>query len=200
MGKLNDFNLQYCIDRYNTRSLVETGTGVGNSIRYALQFPFLRLDSCEIVSSQAAVLRETFGIEPRVNIVCAESAQFLRTLLSSDLVSEDPILFYLDAHYPGSDLGLSPYDAEQKINLRLPLERELRAIKECRPKGRDVIIADDLRIYKRANFDSKNLDEIGLGHIGQYNDAKFAYELFLESHTIEESIHDTGYLIFLPKG
>lgn len=199
MGKLNDFNLQYFIDTYKTERLIETGTGVGNSLLHALTFPFLRIDSCEIVTEQALRLKEKFANEPRVHIAAQESAEFLCTLLRDEMAAPDPILFYLDAHYPGSDLGLRPYDAEESAVLRLPLESELRMIKEYRPYAKDVIIADDLRIYKRGAFESKNLDEIGLAHIGQYNNAQFAYDLFGGTHEIEEFAHDTGYLLLVPR-
>src|SRR5215469_8383020 len=123
---------------------IETGTGRGAGIKAAQQFGFKYIISVEIEPSIAGAVREKFSSDPRVEVICGDSCYTLSELLCRDFRDCDPV-FWLDAHFPGSDvLGLS-YDNEPNPRVRLPLFDEIQVIKHYRPNS--VVLIDDLRMY-----------------------------------------------------
>ena len=197
MGCLSFFNLQEIIDKYNTTVFIETGLGYGSGLKYAQQFNFRILVSTEILADHAEhMYRTEFNDDVRVFIRAGNSYEILDQMLAVNYADEN-IYFWLDAHYPGGDLGRNNYDYEQDIDVRLPLEKELEVIHKHRSNRQDVIIADDLRIYERGPYTSKNLDEIGLGHIAKYNSDHFSK--YQEKYKITKLYHDTGFVVMEPK-
>ena len=199
MSSLSFLNLEPYFKRYGVRHFVETGSGEGGGISYAIKFPFVSIYSTEILKDQAEKLNQQFSGDGRVTVVGGSSVTTLDLLLPNLNLKGGTILFWLDAHYPGGDLGRNSYDYEQDLDLRLPLEKELETIRRHRLKlgFRDVIICDDLRIYERGPFTSKNLDEIGLRHIGKY-DSGFL-DAWSGTHNIIKLYEDTGIVIMEPK-
>src|SRR5207244_971424 len=110
----------------------------------------------EIMAGEVERLKPAFAGEPRVNLFAGPSPDVLRQLLGQIPM---PIVFWLDAHYPGAHHNALTYDAVSEQYLRLPLEHELAVIKELRGGQRDVILIDDLRIYERDHFEWGNLSE-----------------------------------------
>src|SRR5207248_10586708 len=108
------------------------------------------------------------------------------------------IIFWLDAHFPGGHHHLARLDAEGDPSVRLPLESELRTIRQARPGRRDVILIDDLRIYEDDQFEWGNLRQIGLENIAHYN-SRFLYALFADTHDARRFLNHSGYLALLPK-
>ncbi len=192
MGVIYFFNLQEFIDIFNLNIFIESGTGEGDGIDYAIRFSFKKIYSIEYIDEVAKRAKERFPDE-RVRIIEGDSSTWFRRFLP--LLQGDNILFWLDAHFPGLD-----HTRENKImnvpnNINTPLENELRAIKSVRPNNRDVIIIDDLRIYINGNYE---LGNIPFGEpVGNID---FVYELFDNTHNIEICNSHTGYLILLPKG
>ena len=45
MGHLQAFNVQEMINKFNIQGYIETGTGIGDSLSYALKFSFKKLYS-----------------------------------------------------------------------------------------------------------------------------------------------------------
>ena len=159
-----------------------------------MEFPFNQIFSTEIVKSQADKLNRKFCKDTRVVILHGNSPEVLRKILPK---IDHNILFWLDAHYPGADLGLCRHDSEQDIDIRLPLERELDIIFELRKGFQDVIICDDLRIYERADIENYNIDEFQYGKI-----TKFGLDFldkFKEKSTVNKIYRNEGYIEIVPK-
>ena len=108
----------------------------------------------------------------------------------------DPILFFLDAHFPGADFGLAGYEDETNEDIRIPLQKEMETIVSLRGADikKDVFIIDDLRIYEDGPYEAGpwELKEKLGGH-----GIEFVYDLFAATHYIEKDYHhlcfqDTG--------
>lgn len=196
MGKLSDFNLSQWVNTHKV--FVESGTGRGDGLRYAMGHNFSHLYSTEIVTDLFNHLVPDFAADSRVKLFNMHAPEFLDSLFANYVSPSEPIVYFSDAHYPASDVYGVPFDSEKDIDKRLPLQKELEVFKKHGRKN-DVIIVDDLRIYRRCPSPVHNLDDIGLGHIAQYNDARFVYDLFEETHNIQEIYADTGYLLIVPK-
>lgn len=198
MSALRDLNIAQYIEKYNVKYLIETGTGRGDAIKYASRFPFKKIVSTEIDLDQVNILKNEFKGDGRIVILGGNSPDLLEKEFSTNSYDE-PILFWLDSHFPYADLGKAAFDDEKDLSVRLPLSKELQSIYNHRVmKGfRDVILADDLRIYAKGPFKAGNLDSMGLDHIGSYN-LDFLKK-FEDSHTIRFSYEDTGIITMLPK-
>jgi hypothetical protein len=195
MGHLYFFNLPHLIQQYNARAFVETGTGFGFGVHHASQFPFNLIVSVEILAAEVERLRPPFADDKRIHLIAGQSPTVLRQVLPQ---IQSPIIFWLDAHFPGAHHHEQSYDATAQQQVRLPLESELQVIKELRPDGKDVILIDDLRIYEQDNFQYGNLSDLGLSHVAKYN-TTFLYTMFADTHHPQRFLQHTGYLALLPK-
>jgi hypothetical protein len=131
MGTLRSFNLQPFMEQFGCRYLFETGTGIGDGLAYAAYYAFERLWSVEIHPEVAATARDRFVGDPRIQILEQTSEDALSALLPT-IDRGKPILFWLDAHFPGADFGYASYKDETNLERRLPLERELALIGKLR--------------------------------------------------------------------
>lgn len=161
---------------------------------YALQVPFDRIISVEIIEEIAAKARSLFKPKENVEIIHADSVSAMKDYLP--LLTANTI-FWLDAHFPGADAGLADYENTNNENLRLPLNDELKLIKECRGKYQDVLILDDLRIYENGPFQNGPAPSNVLPKGSR--DSNFIYQNFEDTHYIFKSYLDEGYIILLPK-
>lgn len=191
---LKHINLSNFIQRYNVKTFVESGTGRGDGLFNALKFPFESYYSIEIMEDQIESLRRMFKNSKNVTILPGISFEVFEEILPK---IDNNIFFWLDAHYPGADLGLKGFEDERDLDVRLPLSKEIETISRLRAGFKDVIVCDDLRIYEKGPFQSKNLEEIGLGHIARYDVDPFF--LLAETHEITKLSIDTGMAICLPK-
>lgn len=198
MGHLRVFDLSALRLRYGCRHFVETGTGTGDSLAYAACSKFDSLFSIEIHPEIAAAARSKLQKDTRIRIEVGKSGDVLPELLAH-LPPEEPILFWLDAHFPGADFGLARYDAEPNLQVRLPLEQELEIIRSIRPGGDDVILIDDLRIYEQGPFTNGNIPDWAQTLAPDMRHVRFVDRLFTESHLIERRYEDEGYLVLLPR-
>lgn len=197
MGVLFNFSLTKLISE-GFDTLVETGTGTGTAVDYGLKSGFKRIFSTEIMPDQAMRLQERYKENPEVQIYNLYSPNFLDTLFREDIIKkDDKCIFWLDAHYPGGDLGYNSYGHEQDLFKRLPLEKELETLLAYK-RANDIIIIDDLRIYEHGPFEDKNLDEIGHTDISRY-DAPDFLGLWKNTHNIQKLYTHTGYVILKPK-
>jgi hypothetical protein len=194
MGFINRFDLNRLIQEYSIINFFETGTWKGDAVAYALQFPFKKIISAEIVGSLAIEAEDRFRQEPRVIIISGDSSQALSNMLPG---LEGNIIFWLDAHFPGADAGLVNYDAEQDEDIRLPLERELEVISKLRSGYNDILIIDDLRVYEEGPFENgaAPLDTLPK----KSPNLDFAGQLFGETHFVLKSYQNEGYMLLLPK-
>jgi hypothetical protein len=195
MGSLYFFNLPLLMQKHGVRAFIETGTGYGFGVYEAQRHPFEIIVSIEIMAAEVERLKPAFAGDPRVNLFAGPSAEVLRQVLPQIPM---PIVFWLDAHFPGAHHKDMSYDAVQENEMRLPLQSELQVIKDLRGDRRDVILIDDLRIYERDNFEWGNMSDAGLEHVAQY-DSNFLYSIFQDTHEAQRFLNHSGYLALLPK-
>lgn len=169
---------------------VETGTGRGASVEWALDQGFDHIFSVDIHEPTYLAAKEKFANRANVTLHHASSIDFLTEMCKLD----GEILFFLDAHFPGS--FFDHIDLSRGTNeINWPLEQEIRLIKSLRPSNRDTILIDDLRIYETGPFTSgacpkdlvllKSMDEI--------------CSVFLDTHSLERSYGQEGYVLLSPK-
>lgn len=153
MGALHHFNIRHLAPKHGCRRFIETGTAHGHGLDYARrQNRFDRLDSIECHAPTAGLARERFAAYPHVHIHHGDSPAVLRDLLA--LAAAEPVFFWLDAHFPGADIGAAGFDAEPDPAKRWPLQGELDAIAAVPDIARPaVILIDDLRIYTGQGWD-----------------------------------------------
>ena len=189
MGLLQQFDLSKHID---TRSVfIETGTANGRSLAYAAGYDFEYLYSIEIDAECACNATKLFEDDKRVMILCGPSFSVLPKILCRH---DQPVVFWLDAHFPGEMHGL-PYDHEKNMTLRLPLEHELAIIKQERDTSKDCFIIDDLRIYEDGPFEGGIWpDRPKMGG----NGIDFIDDLFKGTHTITRDYRNEGYIVLEP--
>ena len=194
MGRLKRFNLHKLIAATNASYLFETGTWKGDGLAFAAKFPFKKMYSSEIIDSVAKRAKDRFKNDKRVEIINASSIDALQSQLPS---INGNCIFWLDAHFPGAEQGLNEYNENEDEEIKLPLQRELEIIASRKHRFNDVILVDDLRIYEEGNFDSGNLPDNVLPP--KVRNTFFAEHLFGDTHHIQKSFRDEGYLILLPK-
>lgn len=196
MGTLRFFNLAPLLEQFGCRVLFETGTGLGDAVKYASYFRLDRLISVEIDAQLAEHAREAVGKDPRVTIVNATSETALRTCLPR-IPKSVPILFWLDAHFPGADYGLAEYRGEADQDHRLPLQRELATIAELRAGARDVLLIDDLRIYEDGEYGQGPCpaEALPLPELRHLN-CLAGWEA---THDVRRLYQHTGYLMLTPR-
>ncbi|TWB37191.1 hypothetical protein [Nitrospirillum pindoramense] len=198
MGKLHHFDLRGMLDTYHCRVFIETGTGAGDSLLHAASFGFERLFSSEIFPEIADHARVRLASVPQAQILTATSEDVLKTVLPM-IPAEVPVMYWLDAHFPGADYHLAKYGDHADYNIRLPLEREMSLIRELRPRSRDVILVDDLRIYEDGPFAGGNMPDHAQTLAFYDRNIDFAFRLFRHTHTIARDYGDEGYLVITPR-
>ena len=194
MGVINQFNLSRIIRDYNIKYFFETGTWKGNAVAFALQFPFKKIISTEIIPAIANEAKFRFQHERRVTIIdsCSTDA------LSAELPFLDGnCLFWLDAHFPGAYAGLERYDAIKDEDIRLPLEKELTIIHDLRKSYQDLLIIDDLRVYEDGTYENGSSPADTLPR--KNRDIDFINRLFGKSHIPMRTYRNEGYVLLFPK-
>jgi len=143
MGSLHHFNVHHLARQHGLRHFIETGTAHGHGLAHAYALGcFDQLDSIEIHAATAAAATARFRDCPDIQIHTGDSPTVLAAILTQ------PCFFWLDAHFPGADVGQSDYLDTQDPALRWPLQGELDAIAGVPAvAAKSVILIDDLRIY-----------------------------------------------------
>tara|TARA_B100000745_G_scaffold249676_3_gene171758 strand:+ start:2014 stop:3432 length:1419 start_codon:yes stop_codon:yes gene_type:complete len=185
------------MDNYGCAVFIESGTGFGVGITHALRYSFFELYSFEYVDELHEHCKNTI-VDDRLSLLRIDTISGLKSVLS-DVDVNVPILFWLDAHFPGADLGLNDHDhmADQP-SIHMPLEGEIEVIKSLRPKSSDVFIIDDLQVrvgdsgVEIPNPPGFN-EKYGMGGIG------FIEEAFGGTHNFTRDYRQQGFLILTPK-
>lgn len=189
MGELNQHNLS----EFSCTQFVETGTGIGTGLHYACKFPFTALYSIEIVDDLAEQATNKFATDPRVKIYNNNSLDGLKEIIP--LLSEEPTLFWLDAHFPGADFKFNDYHhLADKKHLHMPLAEEVATILSLRDTSKDCFIIDDLRIYEQGSYELGNwelYDQYGGGGLGFLDGLK-------ETHSLTRDYRHQGFAILRP--
>lgn len=198
MGLLAHFDVGALVARHGLLHFVETGVGRGQGLAHACRFPFRTLRSCDVEPSLAAAAASAFAADDRVTVYAGPSPEFLRRLCNA-IPADEPVLFWLDAHFPGADYGLAGYGAHADETVRLPLPAELAAIASGRPAGRDVVLVDDLRVWIDGAFGSGNLPASVRPFCPKRRDASFFEAAFGATHMVAFDWADEGYVTVMPR-
>jgi len=194
MGSITRFNLNRIIREYKTHYFFETGTFWGDGVEYALQAPFKKVASVEIIPEIATTAKNRFTGNDRVEIIENNSED---ALADRGPEIKGNCVFWLDAHFPGADAGMNGYDQNLNDALRLPLINEIEIIQRRTKKFKDVLIIDDLRIYEDGPFEKGNVPPDALP-VAERN-INFIYDSFRSTHVILKCYLDEGYVLIFPK-
>ncbi len=194
MGQLNEaIQVKNVFDFYNIDNFVETGTGAAEVVRSISNIKSdLNIHTIEIIEEIFNKNKISHSYLTNVNWHLGQSSEVMPEILPQ---LEGNTLFWLDAHFPGADLGLASYGDEEDLDKRLPLRSELEIIVEGRDVSNDVFVIDDLRIYEDGPFETGNWAERNLyGGDG----IAFIEDLFEDTHFVVRSYNKQGFVILLP--
>lgn len=199
MGHLQVLNVKDYCDKYKIKYFIETGTGNGHSLKYASKRGFSKLFSIEIHEETYNNVITTFNVKERkkISIRLGESVPILKDILES-IPKNEPILFWLDAHYPGcyAPNGNCSSSSNIESEIRLPLKFELELINSMRDPI-DVILIDDLRVYEKM----KGHEEC---YMFEFNPELFDpvavdFDKLGARYDVTRMYKDQGYVLFTPK-
>lgn len=195
MGQINHpMKLKETLESFGIKNFVETGTGDGSSMNKVIDTEVLNKHyGIELDTELFSNLMKRYDGNENVIIFNGYSEDCMGAVLEE--LSDDPTLFWLDAHFPGADYGPAGYGDEEDLNKRLPMEAELKIMKEKRDLSKDVIFMDDLRIYVDRNFGRGNWTERSKFGANGYD---FVEELIGDTHILVEHLADQGYLLAFP--
>ena len=194
MGQLNQaVQIKNVLDFYNIDNFIETGTGKAEVVQTVVEADeSINVHTIEVIEQIYDKNKINFSYMTNVNWHLGRSFDLLPEILS-DL--EGNTLFWMDAHFPGADIGLSSYGDEKDDEKRLPLKKELETIVENRDVTNDVFVIDDLRIYEDGPFETGDWeDRTKYGGDG----IEFIENLFEDTHYVVRSYNAQGSIILLP--
>jgi len=201
MGELNIFNLEHFNTKHNCEIYVETGTGIGVCLKHALNYNFNNYYSIDLDGDLIDQAKINFPQE-NINFIHNYSSEALKDLLPS-LPEKEPILFFLDAHFPGADFGKMSY--EQSIrefkNEAFPLLNEIKIIKKYRDISKDCFIIDDWKLYdKTKNYEMGGWDYEDLQkELNLVTNGDVILNEFKNTHNHEVKLRHQGFLFVTPK-
>ncbi len=194
MGQLNEaIQIKNVLDFYDIKNFVETGTGQAEVVQTVVEADdTLNVHTIEVIPEIYDKNKINFSYLKDVNWHLGTSFDILPEILP-DL--KGSTLFWMDAHFPGADFGLSSYGDEKDDDKRLPLKKELETIVANRDVTNDVFVIDDLRIYEDGPFGDGNWeDREKYGGDG----IEFIEELFDETHYVVKSYNAQGSILLFP--
>jgi len=138
------------IDIPLTEIFIETGTYLGNGIKWALNRGYKKIYSIELINPYYNDAKNKFQENNEVIIINGNSTRVLPELIKN---INKPITFWLDAHYMKRDPIQQIIPEELR---KTPIIDELKAIRGHHLKNH-IIMIDDIREYKKT---IKTLNEI----------------------------------------
>lgn len=166
----------------NIVNFVETGTGLGFSANAAFDWGM----TVHTIEADDRLFKEYINKE--IHYYAGWSTEILPKVLKN--VSSEPTLFFLDAHYFGSDFFGVPYDS-LPLEERCPARAEFEIIKAHRDISNDIFLFDDLRIYKK---DIPNVQAIPESYMSPEGDSW----MNLSTHNRKELYSEEGYVLLEP--
>ena len=194
MGQLNQaIQIKNVLDFYDIKNFVETGTGQAEVVRSVYEADeSLNIHTIEVVPEIFDQNKIKYSYLKDVSWHLGTSFSILPVILPT---FDGNTLFWMDAHFPGADFGLSSYGDEKDMDKRLPLQKELESIVQSRDVRNDVFVIDDLRIYEDGPFETGNWDErTKYGGDG----IEFIEKLFEDTHYVGRSYNKQGFVILFP--
>ena len=194
MGIINHtVKLGKLVNEFNLKNFVESGTGTGDSMKVVVNGRlFKNYYGIELEKFYIEQLEKTF--EDEVKFYNGYSKDEMENVL--DDLDTCPTLFWLDAHFPGSDYKHLPYDSIKDETIRIPLEIELEIISKTRDISKDIFIIDDLRVYKDGDYEDGG-PWVHRKTAGAKN-CDFIEKLIGKTHILVEHYRDQGYIIAFP--
>jgi len=197
MGQINrPMKLKETLESFGIKNFVETGTGDGSSMNKVIATEVLDMHyGIELDEELFENLMKQNDGNEQVVLFHGYSEECMSAVLEE--LSDEPTLFWLDAHFPGADYGPAGYGDEGDIDKRLPMGSELKIMKEKRDLSKDIIFMDDLRIYVDRDFEAGNWSERSKFGADGYD---FVEDLIGDTHILVEHLSDQGYLLAFPIG
>ncbi|GCL40005.1 hypothetical protein SR1949_51370 [Sphaerospermopsis reniformis] len=145
--------IKHYASKYRIKTFVETGTYMGNTIQ-AVSRNFRRLYSIELSEELYQNARFKFANQPHISLYQGDSSVVLPQIIEN---IEEPVLFYLDAHYSGGITSCGDKDT--------PILTELTNILNHPLKHQHIILIDDARCFNGSNDypDLSDLQQFILG-------------------------------------
>lgn len=123
---------------YSINIFIETGTYLGDTVN-AVKKMFKEIYSIELNKGLHLKAKQKFIKYKHINVILGDSSEKLPEILSN---MNNPCLFWLDAHYSGSNTS--------KTNLQTPIIRELHSILN-HPNKNHIILIDDAHEFTGKN-------------------------------------------------
>lgn len=195
MGHLGRLPLETLLPQPLPLLLVETGTGLGETLQWARTQRFEKVYSIELDQRTYDDACVRFADTAFV-LLRGESGAVLTELVPA--LPHTPVLWYLDAHFPGC-LHQTHLDYSIPYDINAPLHRELEAIIDGRDITHDLFIIDDVRHYEPVGtWTDHDTPEIRtqLAHHGLALD--FVRIALAPTHRCWVEPRDGGYFIAVP--
>ncbi len=185
MGSLENF-------KFSGRKLIETGTGEGHSVQFALNNGAPEVWTAEECRAVYQTAWLNFGLDSRVNMWLGRSTDFLR-----ELNNFDNSLIFLDAHFAGgADFGVNKFAESVKLPDSFPLIDELNILLGKADIDTAIIVIDDARIYYA---DCPSVCPELLRRWDDLPELEATLDKFTD-HTRHLIGDEHGYVILLPQG
>ena len=134
--------------KYSNRYFVETGTHLGEGLQFALNAGFTWIRSVELDNRLFGRMDVLYGNNQHVTLYHGKSQELLKKMIRD---INEPITFWLDAHYSGSGTARSEIDA--------PLLQELQIIRDHHIENHTILI-DDIRLLGQKELSFITLEQI----------------------------------------
>lgn len=199
MGEINIFDLTPYVEKHNCKTYFETGTGKGVCLSHALNFDFEKFYSVDLDEELVNAAKNRFVGYP-LTLINDYSSKALEQYVPT--LTQDPVFFFLDAHFPGADFHKMSYEESIRTYKEeaFPLHLELQSIKKSRNTDKDVFLIDDFKLYEEGDYEFGGWAYSGLQEeLGLVTKSQFIYDLFKDTHTFEKSLRHQGFLFIIPK-
>jgi len=201
MGSIQIFSLTEYIEKFKCKTYVETGTGAAECLTHAVTFPFKKYYTIDIDGELIEKAEATFN-NPKITFIHNYSSEALKELVPT-LPKDEPVLFFLDAHFPGADFHKISYEESirQFQDEAFPLLNEIKIIKNLRDISKDVFIIDDWKLYDDTlqyefpGWQYKGLQE----ELGLITSPQEILNEFKDNHDYQINLRHQGFLIATPK-
>ena len=195
MGQINHpVKLKQMLQEFQISNFVESGTGDGSSMDKVLLTEVVDNSyGVELDDELYSNLEKKYKGLDYVHLYKGYTEDRFDEVLSK--LDGSPTLWWLDAHFPGAYYGDAGYGAEEDIDKRLPMEKELKIMVQNRDLSNDIIFMDDLRVYVDRDFVAGSWPQRKLYGADGYD---FVEQLIGDTHILIEHHGDQGYLLAFP--